>query len=111
GNILSMAHDGGAAATSWTRRYDVDGASNRLMGTSLPGDDEKTCSAKYAHDAHGNMVSMPHLRQIGWDYRDQMVSADRDGGGIVYFTYDAAGQRVRKVYEHSGLVEERIYLA
>ena len=27
-----------------------------------------------------------------------------------YFTYDAAGQRVRKVWEHSWLVEERIYL-
>jgi len=26
------------------------------------------------------------------------------------FTYDSAGQRVRKVYEHSGLIEERIYL-
>jgi RHS repeat-associated protein len=29
---------------------------------------------------------------------------------VVYFAYDAAGQRVRKVWEHSGLVEERIYL-
>ena len=27
-----------------------------------------------------------------------------------YFTYDAAGERVRKVYEHDGTVEERIYL-
>jgi hypothetical protein len=26
------------------------------------------------------------------------------------FAYDASGQRVRKVYEHSGLIEERTYL-
>jgi RHS repeat-associated protein len=53
---------------------------------------------------------MPHLASIGWDHRDQMVSADKGGGGMVYFTYNAAGQRVRKVYEHNGLIEERIYL-
>jgi len=29
----------------------------------------------------------------------------------VYFTYDAAGQRVRKVWEHSAIVEERIYVS
>jgi RHS repeat-associated protein len=40
-----------------------------------------------------------------------MVSADLLGtGGTVYFTYDAAGQRVRKVWEHNALIEERIYL-
>ncbi|XXX77327.1 RHS repeat-associated core domain-containing protein [Sorangium sp. So ce134] len=39
-----------------------------------------------------------------------MVSASKGGGGVVYFTYDAAGQRARKVYEHNGLIEERVYL-
>src|SRR5580704_11278076 len=38
GNILRMIHDSGAAATGWTRNYNIDGASNRLLGTSAPGD-------------------------------------------------------------------------
>ncbi|MFT3770203.1 MAG: SpvB/TcaC N-terminal domain-containing protein [Minicystis sp.] len=110
GNILRMIHDSGASTTSWTRNYDVATTSNRLLGTSVPGDDEDEFSATYGYDAHGNMTSMPHLSEIGWNFRDEMVSADKGGGGVVYFTYDSAGQRVRKVYEHSGLIEERIYL-
>ena len=85
-------------------------ASNRLLGTSMPGDQAGQFSARYGYDAHGNMTSMPHLASVGWSYQDEMASADLGGGGTVYFTYDAAGQRVRKVWEHSGLVEERIYL-
>jgi RHS repeat-associated protein len=110
GNILQMIHDGGAAATSWTRRYDVATTSNRLLRTSVPGDTAGQFSAQYGYDVHGNMTSMPHLPGIEWNHRDEMASADKGGGGVVYFTYDAAGQRVRKVWEHAGLVEERIYL-
>jgi uncharacterized protein RhaS with RHS repeats len=110
GNLLSMSHDGGSSVTKWTRNYKIATNSNRLLGTSMPGDTATQFSATYGYDEHGNMVSMPHLASIGWNYRDEMVSADKGGGGVVYFTYDSAGQRVRKVYEHSGLVEERIYL-
>lgn len=30
--------------------------------------------------------------------------------GTAYYTSGTAGQRVRKVWEHSGLIEERLYL-
>jgi RHS repeat-associated protein len=116
GNILSMSHDSGSPSTSWTRHYayETDASSNpmsnRLTGTSLPGDASNVYSATYTHDPHGNMTAMPHLASITWDHHDQMASADLGGGGIVHFTYDAAGQRVRKVWVHSGLIEERIYL-
>ncbi|MFO0553352.1 MAG: RHS repeat-associated core domain-containing protein [Polyangiaceae bacterium] len=55
---------------------------------------------------------MPHLSTIAYSPFDQMVEADLGGGGTAYFVYDASGQRVRKVHEHSSstLVEERIYL-
>jgi RHS repeat-associated protein len=82
----------------------------RLLGTSLPGDGAGQFSAQYTHDAHGNMTAMPHLSSIGWDFKDQKREVDLGGGGTVYFTYDVAGQRVRKVWEHSGIIEERIYL-
>jgi RHS repeat-associated protein len=45
-----------------------------------------------------------------WDYADRLKRADRGGGGIVHFTYDAAGQRVRKVLVLPGTIRERIYL-
>src|SRR5690606_41438036 len=43
--------------------------------------------------------SMPHLLNIEWDYADRMQHAHR--GGDVYFTYDAAGNRVRKIHVHT----------
>ena len=110
GNIVSMRHTAGAV--DWTRRYEIAATSNRLLSTSLPKDEPTAThySATYAYDAHGSMTSMPHLPSMGWDHNDQMRQVDLGGGGIAYYTYDAAGQRVRKVWEHSGLVEERIYL-
>ena len=66
--------------------------------------------ATYDSDDHGNVTSMPHLSTITYDYKDQMQSADKGGGGIVYFVHGSDGQRARKVWEHSGLRDERIYL-
>lgn len=109
GNILAMIHQAGGG--SWTRHYDYTAGSNRLLSTSLPGDpDGGPYSATYAYDAHGSMTQMLHLPEIGWDFENQMQQVDLGGGGTVYFVYDAAGERVRKVHEHGGLVEERIYL-
>jgi RHS repeat-associated protein len=109
GNILSMRHDAGAV--DWTRRYEIAATSNRLLSTSLPGDGPTATSysATYSYDEHGSMTSMPHLPSMEWDNNDQMREVDLGGGGTAYYTYDAGGQRVRKVWEHSGLVEERIY--
>src|SRR5690606_22021775 len=108
GNIERVSHRANSAG--WTRCYQSASDSNRLIGTSLPGDDEHTFSARYTYDEHGSMTAMPHLARLEWDYADRLQHADKGGGGDVYFTYDAGGQRVRKAWEHSGLVEERIYL-
>ncbi|XYI02092.1 RHS repeat domain-containing protein [Sorangium sp. So ce1128] len=109
GNLLRMVHQAGAGG--WTRRYAYEATSNRLTSTSLPDDPVSgPYSATYAHDEHGNMTAMPHIDELTWDENDQLRSTDLGGGGVVHYTYDAAGQRVRKVWEHSGLVEERIYL-
>ncbi|XYI02098.1 RHS repeat-associated core domain-containing protein [Sorangium sp. So ce1128] len=109
GNLLRMVHQAGAGG--WTRRYAYEATSNRLVSTSLPGDPVNgPYSATYAHDEHGNMTAMPHIDELTWDENDQLRSTDLGGGGVVHYTYDATGQRVRKVWEHSGLVDERIYL-
>ncbi len=110
GNILQMLHlapDGQNA--SWTRRYRSDEPNNRLSATT---DDNDAFTLLYPHDAVGNMTAMPHLPAIDWDHANHMSHANRGGGGDVYFTYDAAGQRVRKVVvdQNGSLQSERIYL-
>jgi RHS repeat-associated protein len=127
GNIEKMIHTAvGSAAGSWTRRYAYGAApfpnpppqtppvpeNNRLHSTSLPGDAATgPYSATYSHDANGNMLSMPHLASITYSHKNQMRAADLGGGGTAYYTYDASGERVRKVIQRLGTTrEERIYL-
>ncbi|WP_437713623.1 RHS repeat-associated core domain-containing protein [Sorangium sp. So ce448] len=107
GNLRRMVHQAGTG--SWTRWYAYEETANNRL-TSTTGDPENGPFRTYAHDAHGNMTSMPHILALTWDENDQVRSTDLDGGGDVYYDYDAAGQRVRKVWEHNGLVDERIYL-
>src|SRR5262249_7762752 len=63
----------------------------------------------YTHDAHGNMVTMPHLTLMRWDFRDQLSATSRQSvnqappsattAETTYYVYDANGQRTRKVTE------------
>ena len=125
GNFLQMQHRGSDPAhAGWTRRYTYGEASlieagkqsNRLSSTQV-GNGVAPAPEPYQHDAHGNMVRMPHLGggaagpNMHWDYKDQLRQTDLGGGGRAFYIYDASGQRVRKVWEKSpGLTEERIYL-
>ena len=121
GNILLMLHKIGDPETvDWKRAYDYspDGilaqVSNRLRATSVSGDDindPTTYSNPYEHDAHGNMTAMPHIDVLTWDEDDRLQSTDHGGGGITYYVYDGAGQRVRKVHvNYAGTTsKERLY--
>ncbi|MGE3163994.1 MAG: SpvB/TcaC N-terminal domain-containing protein [Planctomycetota bacterium] len=125
GNFLQMQHRGtDPVHPGWTRRYAygesslIEGGkqSNRLSSTKV-GNGVASPLEAYQHDAHGNMLRMPHLggglpgRNMHWDYKDQLRQTDLGGGGMAWYVYDASGQRVRKVWEKSaGLTEERIYL-
>jgi RHS repeat-associated protein len=123
GNILSMAHV--VASGGWTRHYAYAEASriiaaetdNRLSATSLPGDPAGgPFSARYAHDAHGNMTQMPHLQAMVWSEDDRLRAATRTAGGATppttYYTYASGGERIRKVVENQTATRtsERIYL-
>jgi RHS repeat-associated protein len=123
GNILAMIHQ--AIGGDWTRGYDYEVANNRLRTTSLPGDgdDVKLLPSRYKYDLHGNMIQMPHLPLMQWDFKDQLQATSQqvrnDGGKpeITYFVYDASGQRVRKITERQAnagrtptRMKERIYL-
>jgi len=130
GNIMALTHTGDAGQR-WVRRYQYATDSNRLLATRLPGDPDKLpdyvaapggYSAKYTYDDHGNMTSMPQLKVMEWDFKDQLQSTQQqvNNGGTgetTWYVYDASGQRVRKVTELSAQAgqvprrkDERIYL-
>ena len=117
GNFLQMIHQ--ADNGSWTRSYDYNEASqiesgknsNRLSSTAVGSLTDTYSSNGNGYDAHGNMLSMPHLANMAWDFKDELSIVDLGGGGTAYYVYDASGQRVRKVVEKNGgsLIEDRIY--
>lgn len=113
GNIEQVAHRAGPSGTNgWTRNYLYAATSNRLLATSHPGS-ESDVSLPYTYDEHGSMTSMPHLQAMEWDYADRLQRTRPINGADpqdTYFTYDAGGERVRKVFVHNGSIKERIYL-
>jgi RHS repeat-associated protein len=117
GNILRFDHK--ARDGNWIRAYDYNEASliepdkksNRLSRTVVHPNSQQPISEPYTYDPHGNMTSMQHLQQMEWDLKDQLHYVEK-GSEKIYYVYDAAGQRVRKVVEknNDALIEERIYL-
>jgi RHS repeat-associated protein len=129
GNFLQMQHErSDAAVPGWTRRYTyaeaspIEGnrVSNRLTSTRVGTGPNEV----YGYDAHGNMLQMPQLQEMRWDFHDQLQLSrrqrvdDEDTDGVAregertFYVYDTSGQRVRKVTELSGggVKDERIYL-
>ena len=116
GNFREMQHAGtDPSHRGWTRTYAYDElsqieedmargrVSNRLTSTQV-GDGP---IERYTYDAHGNMISMPHLPVMQWNHLDQLAASSRQvvNGGIpetTYYVYGGAGQRVRKVTENGG---------
>jgi RHS repeat-associated protein len=122
GNLLAMIHQ--ATDGGWTRSYQYAAESNRLLSTSLPGDDlGGPYSALYQYNSHGSMSSMPHLPLMAWDFAEHMRASstqvvNNGTSETTYYVYDGAGQRVRKVTERQAAqgeiptrMKERIYLA
>jgi RHS repeat-associated protein len=115
GNILRMKHSSGGV-TVWHRGYTYATTGNRLLATTLPGDDledPEDYSEPYTYDAHGNMTAMPTIPGgLTWDPQDRLIKTDHQGGGVTYYVYDSAGQRVRKVHlnQAATISTERYYL-
>jgi YD repeat-containing protein len=119
GNIMVMKHDSSDAKTpGWTRKYTY-GDGNKLMSSEVSGAIES-----YTYDAHGNMLSMPSLPVMKWDYQNQLRSTARQASSngqtpeTTYYTYDSGGARVRKVTERQTddanpgprILKERMYV-
>lgn len=133
GNLTEMVHTGTTPINpGWTRSYLYKEASllekgpesNRLTSTTIGSTTETYSATGDGYDVHGNMLRLPQLQTMQWDFKDQLqmtqrqaINADdNDGaqhqGERTWYTYDAGGQRVRKVTElvADQIKEERIYL-
>ena len=139
GNIQAMNHRQACpGAVSWSRMYaydedtqlddrDTGGAlrrSNRLSASTVAGATETYSTNGDGYDPHGNMLWMPQLQELAWNFQDRLRMTQRQAinpvdtegmarhGERTYYVYDASGQRVRKVTESASgaLKEERLYL-
>jgi RHS repeat-associated protein len=119
GNFLHLIHQATNSSWTWSYAYnepsliETSKHSNRLSSAQVGTDTHEV----YAHDAHGNMVAMPHLSRMQWDFQDQLGATSRQvvtngTPETTYYVYDATGQRVRKITEreNSTRKNERIYL-
>jgi len=124
GNIWKLVHTpDGNGNGSWTRLYTYEGGattvngptaisiSNHLQSTSFGDPNSNPLQLlSYKHDLAGNMIQMPHLQNMQYNFKDQLQQVDLGGGGTAYYRYDANGQRVRKVVQSGSLIKERIYI-
>jgi RHS repeat-associated protein len=112
GNLMSTVHTTtGTVAPNWTRTQTYVAGCNRLDRVSMPGDPAgEPYSGVFVHDASGNMTATSNLSALMWDHDGLLVSANLGGGGTAYFTYDAAGQRVRKAVVRQQKTLDRIYV-
>ncbi len=109
GNFLRMTHR--ADSGSWSRHYAYEEGSllepgtfsNRLSRTHLQTRSVPAFEP-YLYDAHGNIVQMPHLPVMQWDFMDRLATSARQVVNCsrpetTFYVYDGAGQRARKVTE------------
>lgn len=117
GNFLLFDHK--ANNGNWTRSYEYNEKSqteagknsNRLSRTVVSPNGQQPISEPYTYDIHGNMISMPHLPAMSWDFKDELQMVDKGGGCKAYYVYDSTGQRVHKVIEQNDKpLNERIYI-
>jgi RHS repeat-associated protein len=131
GNFIEMQHRGrNADHPGWKRTYNYNEASliesqknsNRLTSTQVGNGISNP--QEHTYDAHGNMLTMPHLQTMQWDFNDQLKMTQRQKvnnqstdsefniGERTWYVYDTNGQRIRKVTEGANgqIKDERIYL-
>ncbi|HTE58255.1 MAG TPA: SpvB/TcaC N-terminal domain-containing protein [Verrucomicrobiae bacterium] len=116
GNIMSLIHK--ASGNDWTRDYTYQATTNRLQSTKIGAQ-----TYAYQHHAkHGFITEMPHLEELGWNFKEKLVRTIRQKAGsgtpeTTYYQYGSDGERLRKITENAapagetpGKKEERIYL-
>ena len=122
GNFVRMIHQ--AENGNWTRHYAYDEKSliehgrksNRLSRTHLKTK-ENPVLEPYLYDARGNIIQMPHLPVMRWNFKDELSATSRQvvnegAAETTHYVYDAGGQRARKITEgrNGSKKNERFYI-
>ena len=101
GNIKSIKHFG--TSQNWTRDIWTSLQSNRSLQKHDLNDLEIQ-NPESRFDENGNCLYMPHLRNVAWNYRNNIskaVAIDRSDQGKSndeeYYIYGGDGMRVRKI--------------
>ncbi|HET6255334.1 MAG TPA: SpvB/TcaC N-terminal domain-containing protein [Puia sp.] len=110
GNMKQLQHVAGTGSYTRTFYYNNNAAdravmgvpasailNNQLLATTIGSNPPE----KYAYDGHGNMLNLPQLPGMGWNYKDQLARVTQQSvsvgtGQTTYYTYDASGMRTRK---------------
>ncbi len=123
GNIQLMEHK--ATGNDWTRKYEYQDLNNRIKSTNIVGNGDPRNYTDYDHHTqHGFITKMPHLQEMGWNFKEELVKTITQkvnpGNGTpetTYYHYDGSGQRIRKITENFSASnnptkkDERIYIA
>jgi RHS repeat-associated protein len=110
GNILEERSV--RTANQWTRAYGYLPASNRLRHAQ-PG--AVPTQPTYSWDANGNLTGYLTNWHYEWDWADRMLAAENKVPGAAPtmradYSYDAAGQRVRKLGRKGNRIETTVYI-
>lgn len=121
GNMQNLIHNSGTTPSDvlrWRRDFWISENSNRsIEQNDLSGNPVSNPQARF--DENGNLTYMSHLRNVEWNYLNQLTSAviierTSDLNDAEYYVYGSDGQRVRKVTQalNNGSLEtiEKIYL-
>jgi RHS repeat-associated protein len=120
GNILAVVHQ--AANGAWTRSYNYDEPNSPYQTNRLTSTKVGVTTEAYKYNANGEMIQMPQLTLMNWDFKDQLQATSQQSvtsgtPQTTYYVYDASGQRVRKVTDNAASAgaapvraKERIYL-
>lgn len=123
GNMLEMRHI--ATGGNYTRSFTYEALNNRLQSTQIGDNGAPENYTTYTHHAqHGFITQLPHLEQIVWNFKEQVLLTVRqhctaDNIPVTtYYQYDGQGQRIRKITENQAPAggtptkkEERIYIS
>ena len=77
GNITSVVHT--AANGNWTRTYAYDEPANPPASNQLTSTTVGSTTSSYTYDPDGNMTTMPQLRLMTWDWKNQLQATALHG--------------------------------
>jgi RHS repeat-associated protein len=120
-NLQAIRHV--IAGGGWNRQF-VYGEDSRLEPGAAQSDrvsrtvlgNGVAAIENYAYSAGGTdargCITAINAMTLGWSFGDRLDSVDLGGGGVAYYSYNADGQRTRKVIDTvaGGRRMERLYL-